>query len=70
MNNDNKNRIIEGAKKVALVAYALLTIAVCAGVWNFCPEKAVCWGAGLLLACNGLAIYSMWKKATPNKSND
>ena len=62
--NDNKSNIIEGAKKIALAAYGLLTIAVCAGVWNFCPEKTICWGAGLLLACNAISIYSLWKKAT------
>lgn len=68
--NDNKSNIIEGAKKIALAAYGLLTIAVCAGVWNTNKESAICWGAGVLLICNALCIVSLWKKATPKKEDE
>ena len=54
----------------SLAAYGLLTIAVCAGVWNFCKEPAICWGAGLLLIANGISIFSLWKKATPKKEDE
>lgn len=57
MNEDNKNRIIWGLKVLALVIYCLLTIAVCAGVWNYCAEKEVCLGAGVLLIANGLLAW-------------
>jgi hypothetical protein len=63
MNNDNKKRTTIGAKRIALAAYALLTIAVCAGVWNFCPETAVKIGAGLLSVANAISIVAMWKKS-------
>lgn len=63
MDNDNKNRLIEGAKKLALIVYALLTIITCAGVWNYCPETTVNILSTALLACNGLAIVRLWKKS-------
>ena len=63
MNNDNKNRMSVGAKRIALAVYALLTIATCAGVWNFCPEKTVKIGAVLLFLCNAISIVSLWKKS-------
>jgi hypothetical protein len=63
MNEDNKKRVTVGAKKLALAVYAILTIATCAGVWNFCPEKAVKFGDLLLFACNAVSIVSLWKKS-------
>lgn len=57
MNEDNKNRIIWGLKVLALGLYCLLTIAVCAGVWNHCDEKEVCLGAVVLLIANGLLAW-------------
>lgn len=63
MNDQNKNNVSTGLKKLALVIWALLTAATCAGVWNFCPEKAVKFGALLLFACNAVSIVSLWKKS-------
>ena len=63
MNDQNKNNVSTGLKKPALAIWALLTAATCAGVWNFCPEKSVKIAAGVLLACNGFAIYRLWKKS-------
>lgn len=57
------NNIIVWAKRVALVLYAILTIATCAGVWNYCPEATIKVFAGLLFAANGFAIYRLWKKS-------
>lgn len=61
MNEDNKNRMLWGAKVFALVIYVILTIATCAGVWNFCPEPFVKWCAGFLFAANGLIAYLTFK---------
>mgnify|MGYP007038226636 CR=1 FL=1 len=65
MKEQNNSNIAEGAKKLALAAYGLLTIATCAGVWNFCKEPSVIVGSIILLACNGFVIYKLWQKATP-----
>lgn len=54
---DNKLEAKKFISAVALVIYALITIAVCAGVWNFCPQGAVKAGAGILLAANGIVVY-------------
>lgn len=70
MDNDNKNRLIEGAKKLALIVYGVLTIGVCAGVWNYCPEKTVCLWALVLGLANFAGIVVLWKKATPKKEKD
>lgn len=63
MNEDNKKRMKAALAKLALVAYALLTIITCAGVWNYCPEGTVCILAGALFICNGVAVYKLWKKS-------
>ena len=68
MNDQNKSIIKEGLAKLALVLYALITIITCAGVWNFCEEGFVCLMAGVLLACNGLAIVRLWKKSETKPS--
>lgn len=68
MNDQNKSIIKEGLAKIALVLYALITIITCAGVWNFCEEGFVCLMAGVLLACNGLAIVRLWKKSETKPS--
>lgn len=65
MNDQNKNNIREGLAKIALAIYALLTIATCAGVWNFCEEPAVKVMAGLLFACNAVVAVKLWKKSDP-----
>ena len=57
MDSYNKNRIITGLKVLAIVVWALLTIAVCCGVWTYCPEPAITWLAGALIFANGIAIY-------------
>lgn len=66
MNEQNKSNVAAGAKVLALVVFGLLTIATCAGVWNYCPEIFVKYLAGALFASNGFAIYKLAKKA--NKS--
>ena len=68
MNDQNKSNIREGLMKLALAAYAILTIATCAGVWNYCPETAVKVMAGVLFACNGLAVVRLWKKSETKPS--
>lgn len=68
MNDQNKNNIKEGLVKIAIVLYALITIITCAGVWNFCEEGFVCLMAGVLFACNGLAIVRLWKKSETKPS--
>jgi len=70
MNNDNKIRVMKGIKVIALVIYGILTIATCAGVWNFCPEKAVKVFAGLLLCANALVIYVIAKKVPVEKKEE
>ena len=60
----NKTRLEMGAKVIALVIFGMLTIVVCAGVWNYCPEAWVKWAAGALFACNGFAIYKLGKKVS------
>ena len=57
MTPENKDRISRGLQVVALVAYAILTIATCAGVWNFCKETTVIILSVVLFAVNGYAIY-------------
>ena len=61
MTPENKNRMLWGAKVFALVIYVFLTIATCAGVWNFCKEPLVNWAAGILMAVNAVAIYVIAK---------
>ena len=39
--NDNKSNIVKGLKILGLAIWGLLIIATCAGVLNYCPEKAV-----------------------------
>jgi hypothetical protein len=62
MNEQNKNNLKLGLKKLALIVYAFLTIGTCAGVWNYCPETTVKVLAGILFVCNGFAIVRLWKK--------
>lgn len=55
---DNKSRIKWGLKTLALVLYGLLTIATCAGVWNYNPEGFIKWCALALGLCNaGVIVY-------------
>lgn len=61
MTPENKNRIVKGAKILALALFAIITIATCVGVWNFCPEPFVKWCAGILMAVNAVAIYVIAK---------
>lgn len=61
MTPENKNRIVKGAKILALALFALITIATCVGVWNFCKEPIVKWCAGILMAVNAVAIYVIAK---------
>ena len=61
MTPENKNRIVKGAKILALTLFAIITIATCVGVWNFCPAPFVKWCAGILMAVNAVAIYVIAK---------
>lgn len=61
MEQDNKNRIAKGEKILALSLFALITIATCVGVWNFCKEPLVKWCAGIFMAVNAVAIYVIAK---------
>lgn len=58
---NNKIRVTLGVEIIALVIWGLLTIATCAGVWNFCPEGAVKWFATALFLANGAAIFFIAK---------
>lgn len=60
--NENKNDIVKWVKVIALALYCLLTIATCAGVWNFCKEPLVNWAAGILMAANGVVAFTLIKK--------
>ena len=71
MNDQNKTIIRAWLAKVGLAVYLILTIATCAGVWNFCQETAVKVMAGAVLLCNVFIVVKLWKKSTPqvNGSN-
>lgn len=62
MNEDNKNRVKWGLDVLAIVIAVLVVIAVCAAVWNYCPEPFVKVLAGVLLIANGYLIYRFAKK--------
>ena len=62
MNEDNKKRMKWGLDVLAIFIAALLVIAVCAGVWNYCPEPFVKVLAGVLFAADGYLIYRFAKK--------
>ena len=52
------NNIKKGLKVLVLAIYGLLTIATCAGVWNFNPEGFIKWCALALGLCNaGVIVY-------------
>lgn len=57
MNEENKNRVKWGLNVLAIVVAALVTIAVCAGVWNYCPEPLIKVLAGVLFVAVGYLIY-------------
>lgn len=69
MEQDNKNRVVWGLEVAALVLYVLITIATCAGVWNFCPEKFVKVLAGILFLVNGYAAFQKARKLRKNYSS-
>ena len=58
---DNRLETKRFVNAVALVIYALVTIAVCAGVWNFCPAGTVKVLAGVLLAANAVVVVKWYK---------
>ena len=58
---DNRLETKRFVSAVALVIYALITIAVCAGVWNFCPVRTVKVLAGVLLAANAVVVVKWYK---------
>lgn len=67
MNQENKNRTAWGLKVLALAIFFILTVAVCSGVWSYCPEPWVKWCAIALLVVNGYTIIRIGK--TLNKSD-
>ena len=62
MDNENKKRMVLGLDVLAIVVAALAVIAVCAGVWNYCPEPFVKVLAGVLFLADGYLIYRFAKK--------
>lgn len=62
MNNFNKTNVKWGFKVLALFIFAILTIAVCAGVWNSGYDSWVSWCAVLLFIANaGIIIKATIK---------
>lgn len=57
---DNRLESKKFVSAVALVIYALVTIAVCAGVWNFCPTGTVKVLAGVLLTANAVVAVKWY----------
>ena len=70
MTNDNKYRIGLGLKVIALLLWAFLTIATCAGVWNFCKETTVIIASVALLIVNGYAILRKALAIKPKELED
>ncbi len=64
-----KKELIKFLKALGLVVLGLIVIAVCAAAWNYCPENAVKWAAGVLLVAGLTAVVLTFKKVvndTPN----
>lgn len=59
---ENNKGIVKWVKVIILALYCLLTIATCAGVWNFCKEPLVNWAAGILMAANGFIAYLAFRQ--------
>lgn len=68
MNEDNKERLIMGAKVCGLFAWMLLTIATVAGVLNYNPERTIKVFAGILGAWNAAIIVWLFLKVTHPKA--
>lgn len=62
MNEDNKKRLIKGAKVAGLAIGALMTIATVSAVLNFCPVVAGKVVAVLTGLANAFAIYKAAKR--------
>ena len=62
MNDFNKGNMKWGLKVLLLFIWAILTIAVCAGVWNFVSNTLLCIAAGALLASNAFVIWRIGRK--------
>lgn len=61
MNEDNKKRMKWGLDVLACIIAALVVIAVCAGVWNYCPEPFIKVLAVVLFLADGYLIYRFAK---------
>ena len=70
MTNDNKYRIGLGLKVIALLLWAFLTIATCAGVWNYNPETTIVVASVALLIVNGYAIVRKILAIKPKELED
>lgn len=62
MDTFNKIRTAYGLKMIAFGIYAMLTIIVCSAIWTCCHETLVMWGAGIILAGNGIMIWRFGKR--------
>lgn len=62
MNEENKDRLKLGLDVLAIVVACIVVIAVCAGVWNYCPEPFVKVLAGVLFVADGYLIYRFAKR--------
>lgn len=66
----NKTRLEMGAKVITLFIFGVLTIIVCAGILNTCPEVWVKWCAGFLLLFTAAAIFFTAKKVNAQYQTD
>ena len=64
---NTKQNLIEFAKYLAIVLYIMLTIIVCAFVWNTVAEPFVLVSSILLFICNGLVARHLIKLFKPKK---
>lgn len=64
MNEFNKAHLKQGGKMLFLFVWALLTIAVCSGIWNYIPFVALKVAAIALFGANAVEIVKLWKRVS------
>ena len=62
MSNENKDRLILGLKIIGLIVVAILTVIVCAGVWNARGEVFAQVCAGILIVANVIVLWCLGKR--------
>ena len=62
MNEFNKGNMKWGGKVLFLFVWALLTIAVCCGIWNYIPFVALKIAAVALFGANAVEIIKLGKR--------